>query len=62
MMENPLMLQTCYGRGMNVLKVAKITLLESRRLVLLLLVDKYIEVFIFFILNFQKDIMTYSSR
>lgn len=47
---------------MNVLKVAKITLLESRRLVLLLLVDKYIEVFIFFILNFQKDIMTYSSR
>lgn len=62
MMETPLMLQTCYGRGMNVLKVAKITLLESRRLVLLLLVDKYIEVFIFFILNFQKDIMTYSSR
>lgn len=62
MMEKPLMLQTCYGRGMNVLKVAKITLLESRRLVLLLLVDKYIEVFIFFILNFQKDIMTYSSR
>lgn len=47
---------------MNVLKVAKITLLESRRLVLLLLVDKYIEVFIFFILNFQKDIMTYISR